>query len=462
MEAIWSAVKIFKKLLPLFLLAALPLAGCAAEGGSSSLWLASADALPTEEPVQEYTVKFYARGQEVESGVYAQWSSLVCPEAPEVEGMRFLYWADASGNLARPELSPVMGDAEYTAVYAPLLEQQAPYLFVDSAGLLRPDAALDNTELVVALNALASGEAKAHFPALPETGGSVTAGALREVLGYFFAPDMLDIALASHEDTALITRAQFAVVMNLLLGRGESGPVEVQEGQLIIPDVQPSRSDFAALMEAAVPHGHDENGLSWTELSFSPVYAGGFVLIDGGLYCVGEDGYFISDTIIGSLTFGYDGRHTSGDTVLDGYVRGVLQDLVFAHPGAGREELLRAAYEHVRDSFGYLRKNTYAVGAVGWQIPDAISMFECGQGNCYGYAAAFWALARGLGYEAEALSGAIGKDKQPHAWVEISMDGVSYIFDPETEAECLREGGTVRDMFMLHPELAANWQYYRG
>ena len=93
---------------------------------------------------------------------------------------------------------------------------------------------------------------------------------------------------------------------------------------------------------------------------------------------------------------------------------------------------------------------------------DAISMFECGQGSCYGYAACFWALARGLGYEAEAFSGAIGGDMQSHAWVEIDFDGTVYIFDPETEAECIREGKTVRDMFMLHPDIALNWQYYKG
>ena len=73
-----------------------------------------------------------------------------------------------------------------------------------------------------------------------------------------------------------------------------------------------------------------------------------------------------------------------------------------------REEMRRAAFNYVRDSFEYLRRNYYAVGETGWEVEEATTMFSTGRGNCYNYAAAFWALARGLGYDATAVSGTMG------------------------------------------------------
>ncbi len=441
--------------------AAVCLCACSSQSFSSQPQLASAEALQTQQP-RSISVEFWADGRLVQSQTLDEWSKPLCPEVQAPEGMRFLYWADENGKQTDPRLSPLREDAVYTAVFGPLLDKHVPYIFANEAGLLRPDAILDNTELVCALNALASDESKAHFPDMSGTGGAVSGEMLRQSLSAFYTDQTLDVAMVSLSEGSYVSRSQFVRIMNCLLERSSGETVTVAQGQSVMPDVQPARDDYAELLAASIPHGHGEGGVPWAEVELAPVYDPGFVLLEGWLYCVGEDGYFVCDTVMGSLTFGYDGRYTSGDGVLDGYVSGILRDLAFAHPGADSRELLRAAYNYVRDSFSDLRKNTYAVGAVGWQIPDAISMFECGQGSCYGYAASFWALARGLGYDAEALSGAIGKEMLPHAWVEIELDGTVYIFDPETEAECIREGETVRDMFMLHPDWAVNWQYYKG
>ena len=60
-------------------------------------------------------------------------------------------------------------------------------------------------------------------------------------------------------------------------------------------------------------------------------------------------------------------------------------------------------------------------------------MFQTGKGNCYNFAAAFWALARGVGFDAVCCSGLVGVDRNPHCWVVIEIEGTPYIFDPETE-----------------------------
>ncbi|MDY4975707.1 MAG: S-layer homology domain-containing protein [Clostridia bacterium] len=66
----------------------------------------------------------------------------------------------------------------------------------------------------------------------------------------------------------------------------------------------------------------------------------------------------------------------------------------------------------------------------------ALQSFELGQGNCYCYAAAFYYLALGLGYDAHFIQGQVGLARGgygPHGWVIINIDGSSYICDPESQ-----------------------------
>lgn len=66
----------------------------------------------------------------------------------------------------------------------------------------------------------------------------------------------------------------------------------------------------------------------------------------------------------------------------------------------------------------------------------AVQAFENRRGNCYCYAAAFYYLAKGLGYDAQFIQGQVGMAAGgygPHGWVIINMDGASYICDPEAQ-----------------------------
>lgn len=108
-----------------------------------------------------------------------------------------------------------------------------------------------------------------------------------------------------------------------------------------------------------------------------------------------------------------------------------------------------------RDSFTYLRRNYYESGETGWETAEALTMLSTGRGNCYNYAAAFWALARGLGYDAEAVSGTISRRGQPHGWVMI--DGLYY--DLETEMAYRRDGVYDRHMFAMDEVRASQWSY---
>lgn len=72
-------------------------------------------------------------------------------------------------------------------------------------------------------------------------------------------------------------------------------------------------------------------------------------------------------------------------------------------------------------------------------------------GNCYVMAATFTRLARLLGYDARQVTGSVystyfANRRAPHSWVEIHIDGQTYICDPDFE----QEKGYNGYMFQVH------------
>ncbi|MBM6828821.1 GBS Bsp-like repeat-containing protein [Anaerotignum lactatifermentans] len=68
----------------------------------------------------------------------------------------------------------------------------------------------------------------------------------------------------------------------------------------------------------------------------------------------------------------------------------------------------------------------------------ALQAFENREGNCFCYAAAFYQLAKGLGYDAKFVEGKVAMARggyDPHGWVEITINGATYICDPDMQYE---------------------------
>ena len=92
---------------------------------------------------------------------------------------------------------------------------------------------------------------------------------------------------------------------------------------------------------------------------------------------------------------------------------------------------------HVTPPAGFTRSQWYAV--IG---------FEQRTGNCFVFAATFYQLAKGLGYNARYVEGSVGAAGGgfvPHGWVEININGNWYIFDPEAQRSL---GGRGLNFFM--------------
>lgn len=408
-------------------------------------------------PEKEYSVRFTILGkannqQTVKEGAFPYQVNL--PQGVALQG-----WLDETGNKADPFSIAITKDISYTAIAYPILSEHTPYLFTDADGFLYPDDALTADALQKALRALAAPGAENFFPTLPSGIQVLDKETLRNILENFFEADAVQSAFAQIQD-APVTRLAFALIMNNLLGRNADEHTALTEDSVLPRDLDWSRADIISLLEASVIHSPAQDGKLWDAQSVPSVHEPGFLYMDGWLYYINEDGSYLRNGAHGALNFGENGRYTCGDEELDAIVAPILADIQAAAPDADPLTWLRSAYEYSRDSFDYLRRNAYEVGDTGWEIEDAKKMFTSGRGNCYSYAAAFWALARGLGYEARAISGTCLKDYQPHGWVFIEIDGEDYLFDPEWEMVYREERDDfTKDMFMLPMEKIGWWSY---
>lgn len=393
---------------------------------------------PVELPV--HTVSYQAFGtiaatQAVNEGAY--------PDVPELswDGVLMEGWQDARGLPVDPALIPITADTVYTAVCLPDLSAHVPYLFPDETGSFRPNAPLTGEDVASALESLAAGRGRELLPQCPA--GELTSARLEALLSTCFPKDAVSAALGGYER---LTRQDFARIMNGLLGRGAG---ETLTPKAPIPGTLAVTLDAPAdFLEAVLPHA--SGTATWDTLIDEAAPEEGFFLLDGWLYYMNANGSLLKNGDINTLHFGPDGRYTSGDEAVDAMVAALLKDFSQADPTAGRLDLLRDAYDYCRDQFLYLRGDILEFGQTGWELEHAKSMLSSGKGNCYDYAAAFWALSRGLGYEAQCLSGYILDYWQPHGWVEITIDGVLYAFDPEEEmASRVKRLVFTEDMFMM-------------
>lgn len=86
----------------------------------------------------------------------------------------------------------------------------------------------------------------------------------------------------------------------------------------------------------------------------------------------------------------------------------------------------------------------------------ALYGLEQNRGDCRTYAATFYQLAKGLGYKARYVYGYVpsaGGGLIDHAWVEIDMDGTTYVFDTDFQYETGRNG------YQITYGTSGTWRY---
>ena len=352
-----------------------------------------------------------------------------------------------SGVGATQDASAVAAEETEAVISASPEETPAPsysagYLSCEN-GLFRPNDTLTAGEAADAVQTAAglSVEPENSEEALTET-------TLSRLLADVFPEDKIQnamdaITLHGGEN---VTRAEAAVFFDRLFSLNAAS-----EENVYFPDVVPDTWGYGDICTAA--SGSTERNEENDSLPE------GICLIDRRLYYVGTDGYFVRNAYVGSLYFDNSGRYTSGDAELDTLVLAALRENT--DENMTREEMLHATYDYVRDSFSYLKRNYYKTGEVGWAMQEALTMYSTGRGNCYNYAAAFWAAARALGYDAKIVSGTYGDEDAPHGWVEITQDGVRYTYDVEIEMAVHRDNPGSNQSFYEMTDTARSGHDYK-
>ncbi len=110
-----------------------------------------------------------------------------------------------------------------------------------------------------------------------------------------------------------------------------------------------------------------------------------------------------------------------------------------------KAQKLRACYEYIVKNGSYsaaanipLTKSGYDPRHVplktGWQYAQGELMLSEHKGVCYTFAGGFAALANAVGYDATVVAGECASRSggtTPHGWVEIVINGVRYVYDPD-------------------------------
>lgn len=232
----------------------------------------------------------------------------------------------------------------------------------------------------------------------------------------------------------------------------QAGLVELPEGVYYAPADGYALAGYTAGLQMldGVLYAFDENGCVLTHEAgvqeiFGKLYllpeagcaitlhAPGPLLWEDALYFVQADGSLLANSAEGYLTFGADGRYTSGNEELDAAVAAVY-NACLTEEDAEPEQMLRAAYDYLRDNYTYLSMDHYEAGTTDWAEDSALRFFQLGKGNCYCWAAAVSYCARQLGYQAYVVAGWESNSSNDHAWTMIDWpDGNTYLFDAELE-----------------------------
>ena len=258
-----------------------------------------------------------------------------------------------------------------------------------------------------------------------------------------------------------ISRAETAAIMNkVLLRSGDADVIGYAKNIRIFLDVSRENWAFYEIIEATTSHEYEKNsdGIeTWTSwVSETSGLAEGFHTFDGHLYYVNESGQPVRAEDVSAWRFDWNGRYTTWNEELDGYLTDVIKSVTT--DDMKKEEKRRALYEYIRDNYRYLKKPLIEKGTVGWQAEYAINFFNERVGNCFSFEAAYGSLLKKVGFEVNFVVGTTGTNNAPHGWVEIIIDDVVYIDDPEIEMSRRVKGNFKTNLYNF-TYATAPWPY---
>ena len=157
----------------------------------------------------------------------------------------------------------------------------------------------------------------------------------------------------------------------------------------------------------------------------------GWHTVSGKIYYFGSDGLIVKTGSPDGYTITSTGAMTAESAALKAEVDSFIEQ--YTKPTLTAEENLRICFLKVATMNSYERREDFDESE-GWQVKFAYYIMTKGKGNCYKFGAEFCYLARALGFDAKCIvarCAKMGGGTTPHCWVEIAMNGTTYVFDPD-------------------------------
>ena len=245
-----------------------------------------------------------------------------------------------------------------------------------------------------------------------------------------------------------IKKQDVAVILNQVLHRtADKNTIDNADTIKEFFDVPSTHWAYYDILEASVVHEYQKTDATevWTTFQKEGLnLAPGLYAKNGTLFCVEESGHLARNKKVGNFTFDENGYYTTGYPILDEKLSEIVRTQT--DESMTQEEKLHALHNYIRDNYRYLKRPFVSRGQVDWEAEYAIPMLEMNKGNCYSFAALYYYLAKQIGYDAQTAIGTIGHNHAPHGWIEIGMDGTTYLFDAEMEM-AYRLKGQYYDIF---------------
>lgn len=177
-----------------------------------------------------------------------------------------------------------------------------------------------------------------------------------------------------------------------------------------------------------------------------PVTSPGLHDLSSGLYYVNSNGTVLLSGSWNGLYFGSNGKYTSGNSQIDSYIENIVSSAT--NSSMTQVQKLRKCYDYVRYHVHYRSNNNHVPrgqNCSAWAETYMVRLInQGGYGNCYCYAAEMYYIARRLGYwQATAISGGVITSSYDHGWMEMTLNGTTYIFDPQLESTRSLASGTL-------------------
>ena len=381
----------------------------------------------------------------------------------------------------RPDGIPSFSDVPWDAWYAPAVGRVAGLgMMGGTGGAFRPSAPATRAEFADALVMLLPYDAVGSrtFPDVAPDHWAYEAISRTAAWGLLtgdgqgnFRPD--DVLL----------RCEAAVVFNRLLGRNaDRWTINNMGGLCRFTDVPSTHWAYAEIVEATVSHRwtyNPDGSEGWVSVDMGTVpipdplpavsetpepaaetgLDDGPHRIDGRLYWV-RSGQFVRGEKINALYFDENGCYTTGNADLDQRLNAIVEE--YTGGSMTQDQKLRALFNYTVNNYRYLSRPLVRKGAVDWEPGYALWFLQNGRGNCFSFAAAYCLLCRELGLPAYTVVGASGRPDAPHGWVEIVIDGVVYMFDPELQWYYNNRTTAKVDLFKMQPSKVPSgvYRYY--